>query len=122
MFYEQRCFPTGNDLSNKNLNNPAQENHQTVGFSNNNSYMCPPNSAAKSEAKANLLMRVALVSWLVFISAIVILFFCNSIVYWAIIGQMIFFMFMTHKYGGFEFFQIDYFNKFFRDRNDKKTN
>ena len=57
-------------------------------------------------------LKFALVYWTVFVVAIISLLVYSSLARWLTLFQMIFFIYMTAR-GGFEFFQVDHFNKYF---------
>jgi hypothetical protein len=59
------------------------------------------------------MLRIALVYWTIFIIGIFLILYYSSLARWLGAAQVVFFLFMTHKYGGFEVFQADYFNWFF---------
>ena len=60
-------------------------------------------------------LKFALFYWTVFILGIVILLIYSSIARWLTLFQVCFFVYMTRR-GGFEFFQVEYFNKYFNSK------
>lgn len=60
-------------------------------------------------------LKFAMVYWTVFIIGITILLLYSSLARWCSLFQIVFFIYMTYR-GGFEIFQIDYFNKYFNHK------
>ena len=69
----------------------------------------PPSHRVKPE----VMLWIALVYWTIFVIGIFAILCYSSLARWLAMAQVVFFIYMGHKYGGFEIFQADYFNWFF---------
>jgi len=90
-FYKVNAFPA----------NPVTDDNDKV-----KGYMC----------SAEMMMCLALVYWTVFVIGIALILYYSTIACWFAIVQVIIYVYMGHIYGGFEIFQADYFNWFFKGK------
>ena len=119
-------LPTGED----NLKTWCQERwkekeQRLAEFHKNKMFSVKPAIGEEQNAKqytcsAETKMYLALAYWTVFIFGIALMLCYSSTVRWFAVIQVIFFVYMGHVYGGFEIFQVDYFNWLFKKKKKQK--